>query len=206
MKNFIEKVKKSWLIKRTTTIIFMLILVTLFIALTLWINSLELNPIDFTAEKRYTLTDTSKEQLKDIQNDVNIYFIGYQDGDPVIDLARKYHNVNEKINVEVTDSTARPDLVEKYGIDNNSTGVIVESGEKSKILSAYDFYTTDPATYEQIDITEEKLTNSILYVIAEKIPTVYFLEGYSEFAVAQNMNYLATYLANEVTEYKTLNL
>lgn len=206
MKKLIEKIKKSWLIKRTTTIIFMLILVTLFIALTLWINSLELNPIDFTAEKRYTLTDTSKEQLKDIQNDVNIYFIGYQDGDPVIDLARKYHNVNEKINVEVTDSTARPDLVEKYGIDNNSTGVIVESGEKSKILSAYDFYTTDPATYEQIDITEEKLTNSILYVIAEKIPTVYFLEGYSEFAVAQNMNYLTTYLANEVTEYKTLNL
>lgn len=206
MKNIIEKIKKSWLIKRTTTIIFMLILVVLFISLTLWINSLDLNPIDFTSEKLYTLTDTSKEQVKNIQNNVNIYFIGYSEGDAVIDLAKQYHNTNNKINVEVTDSTSRPDLVEKYGIDTNSTGVIVESADKSKILSSYDFYTTDPATYEQIDITEEKLTNSILYVVAEKIPTVYFLEGYSDFAVTENMNYLITYLANEVTKYDTLNL
>lgn len=206
MKNIIEKIKKSWLIKRTTTIIFMIILVALFIALTLWINNLNLNPIDFTSEKLYTLTDTSKEQVKDIQNDVNIYFIGYEEEDSVIDLAKKYNNVNNKINVEVVDSTSRPDLVEKYGIDTSSTGIIVESGDKSKILSSYDFYTTDPVTYEQIDITEEKLTNSILYVVAEKIPTVYFLEGYSEFVVTENMNYLTTYLANEVTQYDTLNL
>ena len=206
MKNIIEKIKKSWLIKRTTTIIFMLILVALFIALTLWINSLDLNPIDFTSEKLYTLTDTSKEQVKDIQNEVNIYFIGYTEGDSVIDLAKKYHNVNNKINVEITDSTSRPDLVEKYGLDSSSTGIIVESGEKSKILSSYDFYTYDPVTYKEIDITEEKLTNSILYVVAEKIPTIYFLEGYSDFAVTENMNYLTTYLSNEVTEYDTLNL
>lgn len=206
MKNLIQKIKKSWLIKRTTTIIFMLILVALFIALTLWINNLDLNPIDFTSEKLYTLTDTSKERVKDIQNDVNIYFIGYSEGDSVIDLAKQYHNANSKINVEVTDSTSRPDLAEKYGIDTNSTGVIVEAGTKSKILSSYDFYTTDPTTYEQIDITEEKLTNSILYVVAEKVPTVYFLEGYSEFSVTENMNYLTTYLSNEVTQYETLNL
>lgn len=206
MKNIIEKIKKSMLIKRTTTIIFMIILVAIFIALTLWLNSLNLTPIDFTSEKLYTLTSTSKEQLKDIQNDVNIYFIGYLESDAVIDLARQYNKINSKINVEVTNSTDRPDLVQKYGIDTSSNGVIVESGEKSKILSSYDFYTYDPATYEQIDITEEKLTNSILYVIAEKIPTVYFLEGYSEFSITQNMRYLTTYLANEVTEYNTLNI
>ena len=206
MKNLIQKIKKSWLIKRTTTIIFMLILVALFIILTLWINNLDLNPIDFTSEKLYTLTDTSKERVKDIQKDVNIYFIGYSEGDSVIDLAKQYHNANSIINVEVTDSTSRPDLAEKYGIDTSSTGVIVESGTKSKILSSYDFYTTDPITYEQIDITEEKLTNSILYVVAEKVPTVYFLEGYSEFSVTGNMNYLTTYLKNEVTQYDTLNL
>lgn len=206
MKNLIQRIKKNWLVKRTTTIIFALVLIALFIALAIWINNLNLDPIDFTAEKLYTLTDTSKERLENIQNDVNIYFIGYSEGDSVIDLARQYHNVNNKINVEVTDSTSRPDLAEKYGIDTSSTGVIVESGSKSKILSSYDFYTTDPATYEQIDITEEKLTNSILYVVAEKIPTVYFLEGYSEFTVDENMNYLKTYLTNEVTQYNTLDL
>lgn len=206
MGKIIEKIKKSVLIKRTTTVIFMIAIVVLFIALTLWINSLNLNPIDFTSEKLYTLTETSKEQVKNVQNDVNIYFIGYSENDAIIDLAKQYHNENNKINIEVTNATSRPDLVEKYGIDNNSNGIIVEGKEKSKILSTNDFYTYDPKTYEQIDITEEKLTNSILYVVAEKIPTVYFLEGYSEFNISVNMNYLSMYLANEVTEYKTLNI
>lgn len=206
MKNIIEKIKKSWLIKRTTTLVFMAVLVALFIALTLWINNLNLDPIDFTSEKLYTLTDTSKERVRDIEKDVNIYFVGYTDNDATIDLAKQYHNANEKINVEVVDSTSRPDLVEKYGIENGATGVIVESGEKSKILSSYDFYTYDPVTYEEIDITEEKLTNSVLYVAAEKVPTVYFLEGYSEFSVNMNMNYLVTFLGNEVTTYNTVNL
>ncbi len=206
MKNIIEKIKKSLLVKRTTTIIFMLVIIALFIVLTLWVNGLDLNPIDFTSEKLYTLTDTSKEKIKSVENDVNMYFIGYQEGDSVIDLAKQYKVANNKINVEVTNATSRPDLAEKYGIDNNSNGIIVESKDKTKILSQSDFYTYDPKTYEEIDITEEKLTNSILYVVAPKIPIIYFLEGYSEFSTSANMNYLITYLKNEVTEYKTVNV
>lgn len=206
MKKFIEKIKKSWLIKRTTTMLFMAILVALFIALTLFVNNLDLNTIDFTKEKLYTLTDTSKEQIKTVGQDINIYFVGYTQTDSVVDLAKQYHNANEKVNIEVVDSTSRPDLVEKYGIESGSTGVIVESGNKSKILSSQDFYTYDTVTYEQIDITEEKLTNAILYVIAEKIPTVYFLEGFSDYSINQNMSYLTMYLANEVTQYNTVNI
>lgn len=41
--------------------------------------------------------------------------------------------------------------------------------------------------------------------MAEKIPTVYFLEGYSEFSINGNMSYLAIYLANEITDFKTVN-
>lgn len=206
MKNIIEKIKKSVLIKRTTTIIFMLVIVALFIVLTLWVNSLNLEPIDFTSEKLHTLTQTSKEQLKSVQKEVNMYFVGYSEGDSLIDLAKQYKAANDKINVEVINATTRPDLVEKYAIEGNSNGIIVEGNEKSKILSENDFYTYDPKTFEQIDIKEEKLTNSILYVVAEKIPTVYFLEGYSEFSISQNMNYLSMYLANEITQYKTLNI
>lgn len=206
MKNIIEKIRKSLLVKRTTTIIFMIVLIALFITLTLWINSLGLNPIDFTAEKLYTLTQTSKEKLKNIDSDINIYFVGYDEKNAIIDLAKQYHNVNNKINVEVVDAISRPDLVQKYGIENNSSGIIVECGEKTKILSSYDLYTTDPTTYEQIDITEEKLTNSILYVVAEKVPTVYFLEGYSDFSINQNLKYLSMYLSNEITKYDTVNV
>lgn len=206
MKKIIEKIKKNVLIKRTSTIVFMLILALLFIGLTLWVNKLNITPIDLTSEKLYTLTETSKERIKDIQEDVNIYFVGYSEENATVDLAKQYNSTNNKINIEVVDSVSRPDLVEKYGIDTNSTGIIVENGKKSKILSSSDLYTYDMTTYEEIDITEEKITNAILYVIAEKIPTVYFLEDYSEFSLSKNMNYLSTYLGNEVTQSKTLNI
>ena len=40
-------------------------------------QSLDLTPLDFTQEQLYTLTDESKEKVKNIDKDVNIYFIGY---------------------------------------------------------------------------------------------------------------------------------
>lgn len=205
MKKLIEKIKKSVLVKRTTTILFVIVLVALFISLTLWINKLNLNPIDFTKEKLYTLTDTSKERIANITEEVNIYFVGYSEQDSIMDLAKQYHSANNNINVEIVTSTSRPDIVQKYGIEENTSCIIVENGQKSKVLLVEDLYVADPATYEQIDITEEKLTNSILYVVAEKIPTVYFLEGYSEFSINGNMSYLAIYLANEITSFKTVN-
>ena len=206
MKNIIEKIKKNILTKKVTTIIFMIALFLLFIVVTLWLNNLNLEPIDFTSEKLYTLTDISKEKIKNIEDEVNIYFIGYNDNADVLDLANQYHSVNNKINIETATSTERPDLVNKYGIDEGSIGVIVESNNKNKILSEEDFYTYDLTSYEQIDITEEKLTNSILYVVAESIPKIYILEGYSDFSASENMNYLTMYLKNEVTTFETLNI
>lgn len=206
MKNFIEKMKKNWLVKGTTTAILVIVLIALFVALTIWVNNLNLDPIDFTADKLYTLTDTSKERVKDITEDVNIYFVGYSEDNTIVDLTKQYHNANEKINVELVNAVDRSDLVQKYGIDSSSMGVIVESGDKYKVLTSSDFYTYDATTYEQIDITEEKMTNAIMYVTAEKIPTVYFMEGYSDFTIEENMTYLSAYLGNEVTKYSTVNI
>ena len=206
MKEFIEKLKKSVLLERTTTILFMAALVVLFIGLTIWLNSLNLDPIDLTTNKLYTLTETSKEQVKDINQTINIYFVGYADKSERLDLAKQYHNVNEKINAEAVVANERPDLVQEYGINENTTVVIVESSDKSKILEESDFYTYDNATGEQIDLTEEKLTNAIVFVNSDKIPNVLFLEGYSSYSINQNMYYLGLYLENEVTQYYTLNL
>ena len=206
MKNIIEKIKKSWLIKRTTTLVFMAGLVAIFIAITLWINSLDLDPIDLTDEKLYTLTNVSKEKVKNIENEVNIYFIGYNENDNIIDLVKQYKNVNNKINIENITAIDRPDLVQKYGINESSRGVLVESNEKVKLLTDDDFYTYDTESYDQIDITEEKITNAILYVVAEKIPTVYFLTGYSTFSTTNNMSLLTVYMQNDITEFKELSV
>ncbi len=203
---FVEIIKKKWLIKGTMTCLLVAIIIAIFIAINVVMQKLELAPIDFTQEKLYTLTEESKEKVKNIDKNVNIYFIGSTDDDSNLDLAKQYQKVNEKITAEAVDINNRPDLANQYGIESGTKGIIVECGKKSKILTDEDLVTYDTSTYETISIAEEKLTSSILSVTSQKVPKVYFLEGYSEFVLSQNMNYLNMYLANEINEIDTLNV
>ena len=203
---FIETIKKKWLIDGTKTLILVLAIIAIFIGINILMQNLELAPLDFTQEKLYTLSDETKEKVKDINKDVNIYFIGYTDENPDVDLAKQFKNANERIVAEAVDINNRPDLAQKYGIESGSQGIIVECGDKSKVLTASDLVTYDTSTYETISIAEEKLTSAIMSVTADKVPKVYFLEGYSDFLLSNNMNYLNMYLGNEVNEIEKLNI
>ncbi len=202
----IEIIKRKWLINGIMTFLLIAIIIVAFIAINIIMQKLELTPIDFTQEKLYTLTEESKEKVKNIDKNVNIYYIGYTDDDAAVDLAKQYKKANEKIVAEAVNVNDRPDLVQKYGIENSTQGIIVECGEKSKVLTANDLVTYDTTTYETISIAEEKLTSSILNVTSDEIPKVYFLQGYSNYSLTNNMNYLNMYLQNEVNEIETLNI
>jgi len=206
LNKFIEIIKKNWLINTSKTFLLVAIIIAIFIGINVGMQKLELTPLDFTQEKLHTLTDESKEKVKNIDKDVNIYFIGYSDEDSTVNLAKQYKKANEKIIAEVIDINNRPDLANKYGIESGTEGIIVESGEKAKVLSANDLVTYDMTTYETISIAEEKLTSSIISVSSNKVPKVYFLEGYSEFSLSLNMNFLNIYLGNEVNEIDTLDV
>lgn len=203
---FIEIIKKKWLIDGTKTTILVLGIVAVFIAINMLMQKLELTPIDFSKDKLYTLTEESKESVRNIDKGINIYFVGYDDSDTNLDLAKQYKKANEKINVEAVDANNRPDLVEKYGIESGTQGIIIECGEKSKVLTEQDLVTYDTSTYETISIAEEKLTSAIKSVTADKVPKIYFLEGYSDFSLGDNMNYLNMYLGNEINEVNKLNI
>ena len=203
---FVQKIKKKWLIDGSKTLILVLLIIAVFLAINIGVQSLDLTPIDLTQEKLYTLTDESKERVKNIDKDVNIYFVGYSDSDADLALAKQYKSANKRIVAEAVSADDRPDLAEKYGIESGSTGIIVECGDKSKVLTSSDLVTYDSSTYETISIAEEKLTSSIISVTTDDIPKVYFLEGYSDFTLSYNMYYLSIYLQNEITEVETLNI
>lgn len=203
---FIEIIKKKWLINGTKTVLLVAIILAFFIGVTVLMQKLQLTPIDLTQEKLFTLTDESKEQVKKLDKDITIYFVGYSEDDSTLDLARQYTKVNDKIKVEAVTSTDRPDLVEKYGIETSSQGIIVESGKQYKVLASSDLTTYDSTTYESINVAEEKLTAAIKSVSAEKLPKVYFLNGYSSFTLSSGMQYLNMYLQNEVNEVNTLDI
>ena len=203
---FIEAIKRRWLVDGTKTILLVAIIIVMFIAVNTLMQKLELTPIDFSQDKLYTLTQESKDRVKNVDKEVNIYFIGYSEDDTNLELAKQYNKINDKIKAESVDINNRPDLAEKYEIEKDANGIIVECGDKSKVLTENDLVTYDYSTYETINIAEEKLTSSIMSVVSEKIPKVYFLEGYSEFSLQKNMNYLNMYLKNEITEIDSLNV
>lgn len=201
---FIETIKKKWLIDSSKTILLVVIILAFFIGVTILMQKLNLTPIDLTEEKLFTLTEESKEQVKNIDKEINIYFVGYSDEDSTLDLAKQYTKANNKIKIEAVTSTDRPDLVEKYGIETSSQGIIVESGEQYKVLASSDLYTYDNTT--TISVAEEKLTAAIKSVAAEELPKVYFLNGYTSFTLTSGMQYLNMYLQNEVNEVETLDI
>ena len=204
---FIQAFKKRWLIDGTKTFLLIAIIIGMFISINIFMQKKEFTPIDFSQDKINTLTKESKEKVKNIDKEINIYFVGYDDDNTNLGLAKQYKKANEKINVESVDINNRPDLVQKYGIDKDSSGIIVECGDKSKVLSENDLVKYDTASYETISIAEEKITSSIMSVVSDKIPKIYFLDGYSnDFTLQKSMNYLRVFLGNEVSEVENLNI
>ena len=205
-KSKIKTIKKKWLINGTKTFLLVAIIIAVFIAINILMQKWDLTPIDLSQEKLYTLTDASKEKVKNIEQDVKIYFVEYDESNSTLDLAKQYNKANEKITAEAVKAEERPDLVQKYGIESGNQGIIVESGERYKVLSSSDLVTYDQTTYETISIAEEKLTAAIQSVTTEKIPKIYFLSGYTSFSLNSGLQYLNVYLQNEVNEVETVDI
>ena len=204
---FINTIKKRWLISGTNTLLLIAILIAIVILINSAVQSLKLTPIDCTSNKEYTLTKESKERVANIQSDVNVYFVGYEDSSTQVSLARQYNKANDKIKIEVIDTNERTDIASKYNVTNDSKAIIIENGEKSKTLYSDDLYTYD-SSYQTIDLTEEKITSSILNVTSDKIANIYFLSGYSDYSLEYSggMYYLSSYLKDEVLNYQTLDI
>lgn len=202
---FIKMIKQRWLIKGTTTLLLIAILVVAFILINMGVKKLNITAIDFTVNQTYTLTNESKERVKNIDKQVNMYFVAYLESDPPYTLAKQYSNVNSNIKVKIVDATKDIQFAEKYNVTGEEPIIIVVSGGVSRTLIANDLYTYD-SNYNTIDLTEQKLTSAILNVVSDKIPKVYFLSGYTSLNFTNGLQLLSQYLDDEVMTYESLNI
>ena len=148
MKKFVEIIKKKWLRDTTKTILLICILIALFIAINLVVNKIDLPSIDVTKNQLYTLTEESKQKVKDIQEEIHVYFVGVVEDSPLVDLMKQYTKANNKITYEVIeDITSRPEIVSEYGVEND-TIMVIKTTARNKVLSYSDLYTYDYTTYE----------------------------------------------------------
>lgn len=209
MKKFIKLIKEKWLKQTSLTIALVAIILCMFIVINAVFQNIDIQPLDFTQQKMFSLSDESKEQVKKVEQNVTVYFFGYTDESSAVVLGKQYHNVNEKIDVQVVNASERPDLAAEYGITGSDQLVAVASSQRYKAIAPNEMYTYDQTSAETIDITEQKLTNAILDVTIISKPKVYFLKGHGEYGVASAQDFyytLGQYIVNDVNDVDGLDL
>ena len=210
---FSLKFRKTVIVSKLFTFLTVVLLIAAFIGLNVWIQSLDLQPIDVTANKIYTLSDESKKALETIDQDIKIYVFGIDEDDEVVGLIKQYCDTNEKITYEMLSADSNLEKVQEFELEDGYSIVVIESGESRKIIDASsEFKTYDYTTYAEVDTTEQTLTNSILGMSTENKPKIYFTEGHGEFDIAleegqrATLGVLSTYLKNEAMEIANINL
>lgn len=169
MKKFskiIDILKSKWLRDTGKTIILIAIIVALFIGVNILMSKIDLQDIDLTANKLYTISEESKTRIASLpeSDKIKIYMFNFGEQAILVDVIKQYEAVNNNINVEIVNTQERPDLVSKYNIETGYYTIVIENGEKSKIYTSNDFYSYDSTTGKEIDITEQRMTSGIISV------------------------------------------
>lgn len=202
-KNFKER-RGKWLRQTSLTVLIILIIIAACIGLNLFVENANLADFDFTQDKIYSLSDTSKQMAKSIDKEIEMILINMPEAQQ--DFAKKYNSENDKIKVEIVgNATDRTDLADKYNLTTESSAIVIKSGDKEKIIYSSELYTVDYTTYETKDITEEVLTNALIDVTTEQKPIIYNLIGHNKYST-DYFYYIQQDLIDEAYEFKDLNL
>lgn len=209
IKNIFESIKLKWLRDTGLTILLIAIIIVAFVGINIGVEALNLTDIDLTTEQLYTLTDESKEIIAKIpvEDKIEIYLFDYPENSSVVDLVKQYMKVSDSISMEVTTTSDRADIASEYNVLDGSYTILIVSGDKYKMFTNYDLYVVDYNTRTSTDITEQRLTNSIIAVssIGETTP-IYVLTGHDEYGIDTHLTTLKTYLELENYELKELDL
>ena len=207
MKKLLGIIKNKWLIKGTTTLILVAIIIALYILLNWAVAKINLEDLDLTEKKLYSLSDETKDKIANLDTDITIQLINMGDYSYVTDYAKKYTQQSDKIQIEeVGDLSSRVDLMTKYSLDSTDSLIVVKNGDKEKTLSISDLYTIDYSTYEQIDTTEEAFTNAIVEVTLDEKPKIYILTGSTYYETEQALATIISNLEEESNEVEYLDM
>ncbi len=171
-------------------VIIMILLVNVFVT--------ELNlKIDVSKEGMYTLTDTTKDYVKGLKDDITIYYMvqtGSEDK-TFTEIVDKYAALSKKIKVEHKDPVLYPNFASKYTdekVNDNSVIVVNNANGRAKYVDNSNMYQTeiDPSTY-QTNVTgidaEGQITSALQYVTTEDLPIMYMVQGHGETAIGSTL-------------------
>lgn len=206
MKKFFRMITNKWLLKGTTT----LILVALIIAGNIGINwlaeEIRVEDIDFTEDKKYSLSDETRKRLDALNADITIQLINMKGNEGIIEFADKYKKASKKVTIEeIDDLTSRVDLQTKYNLATTDSLIVVKNGDREATLTLYDLYTYT-SSYNAVDTTEEAISNAIIEVTIEDKPKIYVLSGKTYYDPYDSLGIVATKLMQEANEIELVDI
>ena len=207
MKKFLEIITNKWLIKGTTTVALVAIVIAIYILLNWGVEKINLEDLDCTEKKLYSLSEETKNKIENIDKEIKIELINMANYDYVKEYARKYTKANKNIKIEeINDLSARVDLMTKYNIESTESLIVIKTEEKEKTITVDELYTIDYSTYEQIDTTEEALTNAIVEIMINEKPQIYILSGKAYYDTKQALYTTIEELKDDANEVNYLDI
>lgn len=166
--------------------------------------------LDVTNEGLYGISDTTRDYLDQLDEDIRIYVVSSEEGTDTIvkRMLDNYEAQSKRISVEYKDPSLYPEFTSQYGESVSSGSIIVESDKRFKVIPSTDLFEMeiDYTTYQQ-QVTgydgEGRLTSAIAYVISDDMPKLYQICGHGELALSGEIQ---TSIEKENIELASLNL
>lgn len=146
--------------------------------------------LDITANQFYSISDLTKQMLKNLDQDVTIYWIcqsGVEDA-ALQTLLDRYVTGSSHVKLERIDPDLNPTFTQKYpDIDFSNNSLIVLREDRYRYVGNEDIYLEelDYNTYENVYTFdgENAITSAIDFVISQDLPKLYFLSGHQEVTI-----------------------
>lgn len=121
--------------------------------------------LDFTAGKQFTLSDQTKNVLKNLKKDVQVTaFIQNENQGGMESQFKSYRSLSSRFHYEFVDPDKKPAMAKQYGISSYNTTVLECGGNAERITA----------------LQEQDITNALIKVTRDSKKIVYFLEGHGE--------------------------
>lgn len=190
---FFNKIKTSFTGRKFKSGAYVSIISAVVIALVLLINLIisEFDlKIDLSSNKIYTLTDETKEYIKNMKDDVTIYYMVDTGKEaPVIKkIAEKFDSFSDKITLVEKDPIKYPAFAKEY-VDNevssNSFIVVNNRTNQAKYVDYSEMliqqFNAQTLKYYTVGVDAEgRLISAIQYVTNPDLPVIYYTAGHEE--------------------------
>lgn len=195
-----NKIKKAFRSRKFIGGAYATMISVVVIAIVLLINfiftELDIN-FDTSTQQLYTISDKSKELVKDIEDEITIYYLvelGNEDAQ-ILEVINRFKQANKNISVEYKDPVLYPQFANQYvdhEITQNSVIVVNETQGRSKYVDYMSMYVvetdynTNSYNVTAVDV-EGQIVSAISYVTTEDLPVLYAVVGHGEEGITNTL-------------------